>query len=75
MVRCKCISYHFECSEKSITYANDALGSDELDQLIRNTSLRVALAISLEVTQVTNVADLVGRSAMILAVGIDYRVG
>jgi hypothetical protein len=55
----------------SVLYSNNALGSNQLDQLILNASLGITLTIGLEVAQVTNVADLVGRSAVFLAVGVD----
>lgn len=54
-----------------VTYANDALGSDELDELVRHGSLGVALGISLNVAEVTDVAVLVGRSTVGLAVRVD----
>ena len=53
------------------TYTNDALRSNELDQLVLNASLGVTLCIGLEVTKVTNVALLVLRGAVGLVVGVD----
>jgi hypothetical protein len=53
------------------TYANDALGANELDQLVRYAPLRIALAVCLVVAQVTDVAGLVGGGAVVFAVGVD----
>ena len=58
---------------KERTYANDALRSNELDQLVLNASLGITLCIGLEVTKVTNVALLVLRGAVGLVVGVDCR--
>jgi hypothetical protein len=54
-----------------LSYADNALGSDELDELVGHRALSIALAIGLEVAKVTNVADLVGGSTMVLAMGVD----
>jgi hypothetical protein len=51
--------------------ADNALGSDELDELVGHRALSIALAIGLEVAKVTNVADLVGGSTMVLAMGVE----
>jgi hypothetical protein len=56
---------------KERTYANDALRSNELDQLVLNASLSVTLGIGLEVTKVTNVALLVLGGTVGLVVGVD----
>ena len=53
------------------TYANDALGSDQLDELILDGSLGVALGISLEVAQISDVTDVGGAVAVGCAVGVD----
>jgi hypothetical protein len=53
------------------TYADDALGADELDELVGYASLGVALTVCLEVAQVANVAGLVLGGAVVLAVGVD----
>lgn len=53
------------------TYADDAVLADELDQLVGDGALCVALAVGLEVAQVTNVAVLVLGGAVLLAVGVD----
>lgn len=49
----------------------DALWADELDQLVGNGALGVALAVGLEVAEVTDVADLVRWSAVSLVVRVD----
>ena len=56
------------------TYANDALGTNELDKLICHAALRVALPVRLKVAQVTDVAVLVGGSAVLLAVRVDCAI-
>jgi hypothetical protein len=56
------------------TYADDALGADDLDELVGHGALGVALGIRLDVAEVTNVAVLVGRGAVCLAVRVDCRV-
>jgi|SRR5690242_5397116 len=53
------------------TYANDALGANELDQLVLDAALGVTLAIGLEVTEVTNVALLVVGGTVGLVVRVD----
>jgi hypothetical protein len=53
------------------TYANDAVRSDKLDQLILMATLSIALTIGLEVTQVADVALLVAGSTVGLVVGVD----
>lgn len=55
-----------------LTYANNRLGTNQLDQLIRNAALRVALSIRLDVAQVANVALFVVGGAVGLVVGVDY---
>lgn len=54
-----------------MTYANNAVFTDQLDLLVLNGSDRVALSIGGDVTQVTNVADLIGGSTVGLAEGVD----
>lgn len=54
-----------------ITYANDGLGANQLDVLVLNAALGVALGIGLDVAQVTNVAGLVGGSTVGLVVRVD----
>ena len=54
------------------TYANDGLWADELDQLVGDGALGVALAVRLEVAQVADVALLVGWGAVLLVVWVDW---
>ena len=53
------------------THANNALRANELDQGVLHRALRVALAISLDVAEVADVALLVGGGTVGLAVGVD----
>ena len=52
--------------------ANDALGANQLDQLVCGAALSVALAVGLEVAQVTDVALVVFGRAVRLVVGVDW---
>ena len=61
----------FETDFKGNTYADDAVLTDELNQLVSDGALCVALAVGLEVTQVTDVADLVLGGTVGLVVGVD----
>ena len=54
--------------------AEDALGTDQLDELVADRALGVALAVSLEVAQVTDVALLILGGTVGLAVGVDCHV-
>lgn len=51
--------------------AEDALGADQLDELVGDGALGVALAVGLEVAQVTNVALVILRGTVGLAVRVD----
>jgi len=51
--------------------ANNALGANQLDELVGGGTLAIALAISLEVAQVTYMANLILRSTMCLAMGVE----
>lgn len=62
-------------AREGITYANDGLGADQLDVLVLNAALGVALSIGLDVAQVTNVAGLVRGSTVGLVVRVDWQVG
>lgn len=53
--------------------AEDALRADQLDELVRDGALGVALGVGLEVAQVTDVALAVGGGAVGLVVGVDWR--
>lgn len=55
--------------------ANDALGANELDEVVGHGALGVALGIGLNVAQVTNMAVLVGPVAVGLAMGVEVRAG
>jgi fructose-1-phosphate kinase PfkB-like protein len=52
--------------------AQDALGTEQLDELVLHGAGRIALGIGLEVAQVTDVALGVGGSTVGLAEGVDY---
>lgn len=54
-----------------VTYANDGLGANQLDVLVLNAALGVALGIGLDVAQVTNVAGLVRGRTVGLVVRVD----
>ena len=53
------------------TYANDAVGANELDVRVLHGALGVALAVSLDVAEVADVSGLVRRSAVSLSVRVD----
>ena len=53
--------------------AEDALRADQLDELVRDAALGIALAVGLEVAQVADVALAVGGGAVGLVVGVDYE--
>ena len=54
--------------------AEHALRPNQLDLLVLDRSLGVALAVGFEVTEVADVALAVGGGAMGFAVGIDWVV-
>lgn len=54
-----------------VSYADNALRTDELDELVRYGALGVALGISLEVAQVADMAVLISRRAMLLVKWVD----
>jgi hypothetical protein len=54
------------------TYANDALRTDQLDELVGGCALAIALGISLEVSEITYMANLIGGGTMSLGVRVDY---
>lgn len=54
-----------------MTYANNAVFTDQLDKLVLNGPDRVTLRIGGDVAQVTNVADLIGGSTVGLTKGVD----
>ena len=47
------------------------MGANQLHKGVLDRALGVALSISLDVAQITNVTGLVSRSTMGLAVGVD----
>jgi hypothetical protein len=57
-----------------LTYANNALRADQLDELVGGRSLAIALSIGLEVAKVPNMADLISRSTVCLAVWVDCSI-
>lgn len=77
MVRCRSsISILFTIQsmllEGCVAYAQNALGSDQLDELVRHGLFDAALAVRLEVAQVADVAFLVVRGAMRLVERVDW---
>jgi hypothetical protein len=52
--------------------AEHALRADQLDELVRDAALGVALGVGLEVAQVADVALAVRRGAVRLVVGVDW---
>jgi hypothetical protein len=54
-----------------LSYANNALGANQLDELVLDASLSIALPIRLVVAQITHVAFLVGRSTVGRVLGVD----
>lgn len=54
------------------TYADNAVRTNQLDQLISHAALGITLGIGLEVAQVTDVALLILGCAVGLVVGVDY---
>jgi hypothetical protein len=55
-----------------VTYAQDALGTDQLDELVLHGAGGIALGIGLEVAQVTDVTVGIGGSTVGLAEGVDW---
>lgn len=51
--------------------AEDALGPNQLDELVGDRTLGVALTVGLVVAEITDVADVVGGGAMLFGVGVD----
>jgi hypothetical protein len=62
--------YHLQ---KKKTYAQNALGTNQLNKLVLLGADGVTLSIGLEVTKVTDMALGVLRSSMGLAIGVDWR--
>lgn len=55
-----------------VPYAQNALGSDQFDELVRHGGFHAALAVRLEVAQVADVAFLVVGSTMRLVEWVDW---
>jgi hypothetical protein len=55
----------------STTYANNAVSTDQFDELVCNCGDRVALAVSAEVAQVTDMALFIIRSTVGFVVRVD----
>lgn len=53
--------------------ADDALGTNELDELVLDRALGVAVGVGLDVAKVTNVTGLVAAIAVGLAVRVEVR--
>jgi hypothetical protein len=53
------------------SYADNTLGADQLDQLVLNASLAVALTVRLEVAEVTDMAFLVLGCTVCRVLGVD----
>lgn len=54
-----------------MTYAKNALSTDQLDELVLHGTGGIALSIGLEVAQVTDVTLGIGGSTVGLAEGVD----
>jgi hypothetical protein len=54
------------------TYADNALRADQLDELVCSGTFAIALSIGFEVSKVAHMADIVSRSTVCLAMGVDY---
>lgn len=65
------VSGNLSLSVTRVTYAQNALGTDQLDQLVLLGADGVALCIGLEVTEVTDVAHLIFRGTVGLGEGVD----
>jgi len=55
--------------------ANDALGTNKLDQLVGLGALAIALSISLEVSEITDMASLIIGSTVGLSVWVEVGSG
>jgi hypothetical protein len=56
------------------TYADNALGTDQFDQLVGGSAFAISLSIGREVAKVANMADLISWSTVCLAMGVDYSI-
>jgi hypothetical protein len=57
------------------THSKNAVGTDQLNEVVLDASLGNTVAVGLDVSQVTDVADLVGRSTVGLSEGVEVRTG
>lgn len=62
-------------NRKRITYSKNALGTNQLNQLVSGAADGIALGISLDVTQIADVSDLVGGRAVGLRERVEVRAG
>lgn len=53
------------------SYANDGVGADQLNKIVLDSALGVAIAVDSDVSEVTDVTLLVAWGAVGLAVGVD----
>lgn len=60
-------------TETGVSYANDAVGTNQLDKLVGDGALGIALTISLDVAEVTNVTGLIRGRTVSLVEGVDCR--
>jgi hypothetical protein len=59
--------------KRANTHANDALGANELDELVGHGSLGVALGVRLEVPEVTDVTVRISGRTMLLVERVDWK--
>lgn len=72
MVRYLSISYLYMSWCVGNPYTENALSTNQLDELVLDGADSIALSIGLEVTQVTDVTFLVGGGTVGLSEGVDY---
>lgn len=69
---CSCQSELHQLGYTECTHANDAVRANQLDKRISDGTLGIALAVSLNVSEITNVTGLVRRSTVGLVMRVDY---
>lgn len=57
------------------TYADDALGPNQLDHVVRHGALGIALTVGLQIAEIADMASFGGAVAVRLVVGVDYTQG
>ena len=69
----ECLSFILQTrqSDRAETYPDDTLRANELDQLVLDRALCITRAVSLKVSEVTDVTLAISRSSVSLAVRID----